>query len=211
MEFTLDTLDEPNSRDGAVPGRTVWAFDRHVNDKNTWVMPNFDGWSYVGSHLDGGVMGYGAFRDRVYELERNTSFERKTAKALWRGTVGLGNPDVPSTRQDLVNICKDKTWSDVHGEHFVKQVDHCNWKFLIHTEGKRAIPVSALANMNRLRMEWSSSIFKALQFRHNHTKASPLHCSLLSPPHLGRSRTSKLHNFFHNTWLTFPELCSRCK
>ena len=36
VEFTLDRMDHPNPEPQR-PGRTVWAWTRHVSDNNTWV------------------------------------------------------------------------------------------------------------------------------------------------------------------------------
>ncbi|KAF2162390.1 hypothetical protein M409DRAFT_27398 [Zasmidium cellare ATCC 36951] len=144
IEFTLDTLDDPNPRTGRRPGRTVWAWDRHTSDEETWVMPDFDGWSYAGGSVKGGVTAYNSFRDQIAEVEdalekegeeAGGAWEVKTPKALWRGTIDLGNSNAPHMRADLVKAAEGKSWSDVRGEHFVKQVDHCRWQYLIHTEG----------------------------------------------------------------------------
>ncbi|KAK5694776.1 hypothetical protein LTR97_009366 [Elasticomyces elasticus] len=146
IEFTIDTLDDPNPRrKERRPGRTAWSWDRHVSDEETWVMPDFGGWSYLGGSLAGGVMGYNSFRDGVEELEADLasegrkhggdSWEAKVEKALWRGTVALGNSDAPRTRQDLVKAADGRSWSDVQAGNFVKQVEHCRWQYLIHTEG----------------------------------------------------------------------------
>ena len=96
--------DNPNDRR---PRRTVWGWDRVFSDNNTWVMPDYDGWSSLGSGFKS-VAGYSQFRERVHELEQGTTFEKKVPKALWRGTVGLANPYVPHTRKDLIAASKDK-------------------------------------------------------------------------------------------------------
>lgn len=103
-------------------------------------MPDFDGWSYVGGNTDGGVTGYNSFREQVAdleaELEEAGGWEAKKPKVLWRGSVGLGNSDVPQTRPELVKAAEGKEWSDVQAGHFVRQVDHCKWQYLVHTEGE---------------------------------------------------------------------------
>lgn len=109
-------------------------------------MPDFGGWSYVGGSYKGGVMGYNSFREGVEHLERELEaeaarkgidvWELKTNKALWRGSSGLGNDDAPHSRQELIEVSKGKEWSDVQGDHFVQQVDHCRWQYLVHTEGE---------------------------------------------------------------------------
>ncbi|KAL9094114.1 MAG: hypothetical protein Q9165_003529, partial [Trypethelium subeluteriae] len=105
IEFTLDRMDHPNPEPQR-PGRTAWAWCRHKTDNNTWVMPDFNGWS--SSSWDT-VGGYRAFRQKSKPFL--TPFKDKIKKALWRGQLDVGQK-ISVIRSKLLEVSKDKSWSD---------------------------------------------------------------------------------------------------
>lgn len=134
VEFTIDRMDHPNPSP-VRPGRTVWAWTRHIDDHDTWVMPDFNGWA--SSDWDR-VGGYRAFREKSKRYL--TPFAEKTKKLLWRGQLDVGKVVSP-IRTALVAASKDKPWSDVDDIRWggkgvaIDMEKHCEWQFLAHTEG----------------------------------------------------------------------------
>lgn len=134
VEFTIDRMDHPNPTPNR-PGRTVWAWTRHIDDKHTWVMPDFNGWA--SSDWDR-VGGYRAFREKSKKYL--TPFREKTKKLLWRGQLDVGKVVSP-IRTALLAASKDKPWSDVEDIRWggkgtaIDMEKHCSWQFLAHTEG----------------------------------------------------------------------------
>lgn len=129
IEFIVDTADNL----GDTPkDRIVWGWCRHRDDNNTFVMPDFDGWSYP----DDAVGGYEAFRTKVRAVEK--PFENKIPKAVWRGSTGV-NHDL---RAALVEQAKGKSWSDVKEINWatrdgvMEMQDFCNYQYVIQTEGE---------------------------------------------------------------------------
>jgi hypothetical protein len=128
VEFTFDKMDKPNP-EPVRPGRAAWAWTRRVEDNDTWVMPDYGSWSQVGDDIGAG---YAVFRDRVYRQEKPWS--KRTPKALWRGSLDVGT----HVRPQLIAAAEGKDWADVGAAGKKGQVaiaDHCDWKYLIHTEG----------------------------------------------------------------------------
>ncbi|KAL9078160.1 MAG: hypothetical protein Q9157_002918 [Trypethelium eluteriae] len=142
VEFTLDRMDHPNPEPQR-PGRTAWGWCRHKTDNNTWVMPDFNGWS--SSSWDT-VGGYRAFRQKSKPFL--TPFKDKIKKVLWRGQLDVGQK-ISQIRSKLLEVSKDKSWSDCAElkwgprEGVVPMEEHCKWQFLIHTEGPRQNYVAA--------------------------------------------------------------------
>lgn len=136
IEFTFNVGDWPSD-----PGNTypVWVLSRTEHDTSKWVMPDFGYWSWP---LD--VLGeYSEVRSRILREEPPWAF--KKTQAVWRGATGT-NP----LRTDLMDAAKDKPWSDVKAIEWIDGkptvtgekgraltiTEHCNYRFVIHTEGK---------------------------------------------------------------------------
>ena len=103
-----------------------------------WVMPDFGYWSWP---LD--LVGeYQQIRSDMQSSE--VEWEKKVPKVLWRGAVKT-NKEV---RGALMRVTRGKSWADVDqviwksrtdvtaGSAALPIVDHCNYQFLVHTEGK---------------------------------------------------------------------------
>ena len=132
IEFTMDANDKAQSHlsgHPTRPGRTVWTWARHVSDNVSFVMPDFDGWAFPDDTLGG----YAPFRDRVAAIDK--PFKEKIPKAVWRGTTGVAY----KLRDSLVKAGEGKFWSDIkelNEESHVKMHEHCNWQYVVHTEGE---------------------------------------------------------------------------
>ena len=127
VEFVIDIEDTPT--DFAPEDRIVWAWTRPKGNKNTWMMPDFDGWAFPVADLGS----YISFREKLqfYEIP----FADKDPRAGWRGTTAL-NP----VRQDLVSRTQNKPWADVldmavHPENRLHMGEFCQYQFPVHTEG----------------------------------------------------------------------------
>ncbi|CAN9244221.1 unnamed protein product [Alternaria alternata] len=103
-----------------------------------WVMPDFGYWSWP---LD--LVGeYQQIRSDMQSSE--VEWEKKVPKVLWRGAVKT-NKEV---RGALMRVTRGKSWADVDqviwksrtdvtaGSAALPIVDHCNYQFLVHTEGR---------------------------------------------------------------------------
>ena len=129
VEFVIDVEDNLH---GTPKDRTVWAWCRHRDDNNTFVMPDFDGWSYP----DDAVGGYEAFRTKVRGIEQ--PFEEKIPKAVWRGSTGV-NHDL---RVALVDAAKGRPWADIKEidwstrKGVMQMQDFCKYQYVVQTEGK---------------------------------------------------------------------------
>jgi hypothetical protein len=134
IEFTIDATDR--AQVSPFPSeRTIWSWARNKSDEHPWVIPDFDGWSYP----DDSIGGYAAFRETVQGIDK--PWGEKIKKALWRGSTSLHPVDEPQLRTRLLKVAKGKAWSDVKpldwdtGKNVVPMHEHCNWQYLIHTEG----------------------------------------------------------------------------
>ncbi|KAI9657948.1 MAG: hypothetical protein M1821_002605 [Bathelium mastoideum] len=105
VEFTLDRMDHPNPEPHR-PGRTAWGWCRHKTDNDTWVMPDFNGWSSSGWDAVGG---YRAFREKSKPFL--TPFKDKLKRALWRGQLDVGQK-ISTIRKKLLEVTEGKPWSD---------------------------------------------------------------------------------------------------
>ncbi|KIW08853.1 uncharacterized protein PV09_00778 [Verruconis gallopava] len=135
IEFSMSLGDWPGDPDAKWP---IWVLTRWKDENDKWVMPDFGYWSWP---LD--VIGdYSQFRTDVRENE--VPWEDKLKKAVWRGAVGTNK-----LREDLVRVSKGRSWSDIHAVEWINMTtmddgsfkrsltitDHCNYQFLVHTEG----------------------------------------------------------------------------
>ncbi|KAI9656223.1 MAG: hypothetical protein M1821_004886 [Bathelium mastoideum] len=135
IEFTFSVEDIANLDN---PGKwPLWALARAHDHEEHWVMPDFGFWAW-----DTDLVGsYEQVRQGIIAQEPDI-FDKKP-QAIWRGAALA---EYNSIRRDLLDVTKDKEWADVRevvweqvpddkSNHFVKIVDHCNYLFLIQTEG----------------------------------------------------------------------------
>lgn len=141
---SIDLILSPGDRD-CFPSEGGWMVTKNRFDhahKGTWLIPDFGfaGWP------EAGAGSYEEFRGLAAEVESRFPWSQKLNKLFWRGYANFY-----PVRQDLMHrtsIKDDPTraeWADVHETTFhndvgdfvpiVKPHDHCQHKFLIHTEG----------------------------------------------------------------------------
>ncbi|KAF2136318.1 uncharacterized protein K452DRAFT_237718 [Aplosporella prunicola CBS 121167] len=129
----------------------TWGFTRLPDWDDVWIMPDFGYWSWpaepVGeySQVRTGMRlqeaGRRATTDEELQHSRKKtlrSFRDKKPKVVWRGAL------ITEQRQRLIDLWENKPWSDIHGfdwgapDHkskYVKMMDHCQWQYVLHTEG----------------------------------------------------------------------------
>lgn len=122
-----------------------WAVAKLIDDEataGTWLMPDFGfiAWPEAGAGL------YEDFIDLAAEVEKEYTWKKKYDKLFWRGWAG----NYPN-RRDMISRTSLKedpdrlSWSNVHETTFHNDVgdfypivtlpNHCQHKYLIHTEG----------------------------------------------------------------------------
>lgn len=97
-------------------------------------MPDFGYWAWptdpVGAYQD--------VRNQMGVREKAQKFSEKKAKVVWRGAP------LTEQRQALIKQWHGKPWSDIEpfdwddpeiAKKFVIMPDHCQWQFVLHTEG----------------------------------------------------------------------------
>ncbi|KAG4030997.1 hypothetical protein MFRU_010g01230 [Monilinia fructicola] len=129
IEFTMNVDDR-------LEGHAQWLYARQVNNTETWLMPEYGFWAWPETKIGS----YGEAQMKALLTESEWPWSRKIDKLLWRGaTMNL------EVRKKFVEVTKGKTWADVktldwHNEgsmrNDLKSMDeHCQYKFLAHTEG----------------------------------------------------------------------------
>ena len=136
-EFVISTDDK-------LPPLPIWSLARERNDDITWLMPDFGFWSWPETK----VGSYGEVQRKAQAMEdskdnptgRAWTWAEKNKQLLWRGaTMNL------ELRQHFINKTTGKEWADVKAIEWhnsdsmstdLKSMDeHCQYKFLAHTEG----------------------------------------------------------------------------
>lgn len=135
MIFSVSILDRP--REG------TWSFARSNNPDikgNYWVMPHFSFWSwplrFIGT-VDEALQ-------KIDDIERETPWEEKVDKAVWRGTARFNTIGNMQLRPHLVALSKGKEWADVETLKWVKGgsdssnampiEEFCRYRYIIYTE-----------------------------------------------------------------------------
>ncbi|KAF1971699.1 hypothetical protein BU23DRAFT_590588 [Bimuria novae-zelandiae CBS 107.79] len=137
IEFSFIVKDLP---DEAHAHHTYWALSKLQVDKEAWLMPDFGFWTWPLDLV-------GAYEQiRVEGIQNQVAWEKRIPKVLWRGALKT-NKDV---RGALYRVTRSKEWADVEEVKWksrtkvsagsaasaLSMVDHCNYKFLVHTEGR---------------------------------------------------------------------------
>jgi hypothetical protein len=136
--FTLSILDSPRKH--------VWSFSRPrlQNSPNTsgeyWIMPHFSFWSWPRPFI--GTMDEAL--TKIERVEKETPWEKKSSKAVWRGTVWFNSIANLNLRPKLMQITKGKEWADVEEMKWENQgmtaknaiaiEEFCKYKYIIYTE-----------------------------------------------------------------------------
>lgn len=129
IEFTFNVDDKI----GPIP---QWAYARRESDTEIWVMPDFGFWSWPETKIGS----YSEVQLKATMMDSDWTWSLKINKLLWRGaTMGL------ELRDKFVEVTQNKKWADVKALDWhdkesmtsdLKSMDeHCQYKFLAHTEG----------------------------------------------------------------------------
>lgn len=160
IEFVLNLKDGPS-------GDNQWALTREEGvDRTTWIISDHGWWSWPVPLLGE----YSAIRKQIAKQE--PSWEDKKPLAAWRGVENLA-----PIREDLVKAAKDKEWSDIRSmtwagnggsggaenkDDALTALDHCNYKFLVYTEGTLAKCQLNIRGLTKLSGATYSGRFKYL-------------------------------------------------
>ncbi|KAA1132491.1 hypothetical protein PGTUg99_004623 [Puccinia graminis f. sp. tritici] len=129
VEFVIKTSDAPQGGDDEHP---LWVLDRTKSQEEVWLMPDYGFYSWPEPKVGGMV----EVRDKTAEREASLSWDSKISKAFWRGAI------LVKLREQLLEVSKGKPWNDIKpivwqnlNGGLKTPEDHCNYKFLVHTEG----------------------------------------------------------------------------
>lgn len=122
-----------------IPRINTWSFSRSDDDltPNTpWLMPHYSSWSWPQETLgplDAALV-------KIEGLERETKWENKIDKAVWRGTPYLGPDWRPGLRLMLVEVGRSQEWADIQDWNYgnnnntVSIEDFCKYRYIIYAE-----------------------------------------------------------------------------
>lgn len=127
-----------NTDDIIFDSAPLWGYARKAEHKHIWLIPDFGYWSWPETKV--GTMREVQSKAAAEEDIRKYSWKNKVPQLLWRGaTMGL------PLRDKLIEITKGKPWADVvaldwHNKDSMQNdlksmPEHCNYKYLAHTEG----------------------------------------------------------------------------
>ncbi|KAL9087035.1 MAG: hypothetical protein Q9165_006863 [Trypethelium subeluteriae] len=110
-----------------------WGYTRHnafEDQRQVWVIPDFGYWEWYSSK----IYSYADARRRIIQRANNLTWAERKPQMIWRGATKF-NP----MRGKLVDQASGKGWSDVQdcagGSCYVELEDHCNYQFILYTEG----------------------------------------------------------------------------
>lgn len=137
IEFTFCVDDWVYNEENTDTSPIVWGFTRQPSWENVWMMPDFGYWAWptdpVGAYQD--------VRNQMGQRERFQTFAEKKPRVVWRGAT------MTEQRQELVKQWGDKPWSDIEAfdwsdpeveKKYLNMPDHCQWQYVLHTEGQSA-------------------------------------------------------------------------
>lgn len=125
------------------PSQPIWTLSRRSQDHNLWLMPDFGFWGWDLQDL--GTLDDVA--EQVMRYETTTAMENKIPQLVWRGKLQM----LPRLRRALLDVSKDKSWSDVEGlkpgsslipENYISAADQCKYMFIAHAEGRSTTDLS---------------------------------------------------------------------
>ncbi|KAF4630378.1 hypothetical protein G7Y89_g7760 [Cudoniella acicularis] len=134
--LTLSIIDNPR--------QNAWSFARSNDPRikgNYWVMPHFAYWSWPKPFI--GTMDTAL--SKIQEVERQTPWDNKIDKAVWRGTAWFNSVGNTALRPNLLKETKGKDWADVEdmkwkmngveAANSIEIDEFCRYKYIIYTEG----------------------------------------------------------------------------
>ncbi|KAH8883764.1 hypothetical protein GQ53DRAFT_798175 [Thozetella sp. PMI_491] len=138
IEAVISTDDSPRR---SIDRGVLLGFTRPSGEDwaNIWLLPDYGYWSWEYT----GAPSWEAIRRKIYDLEKELSWADKINKAIWRGKA-----DANPVRQELIDVAKDKPWSDIQNFNVVQMLaddthapdrktlpEFCQYRFPVHTEG----------------------------------------------------------------------------
>lgn len=132
--FTYSIIDNPR--------QNSWSFSRDPKmPGNYWIMPHFGFWSWPLPFI--GTMDEAL--SKISKTEKETPWEKKIDKVVWRGTAWFNSIGNTALRPHLLAATKGKEWADVENlewesnskgaNNSIKIEDFCRYKYIIYTEG----------------------------------------------------------------------------
>ncbi|KAG4444387.1 hypothetical protein IFR05_000152 [Cadophora sp. M221] len=132
--FTYSIIDNPR--------QNSWSFSRDPKmPGNYWIMPHFSFWSWPLPFI--GTMDEAL--TRISKVEKETPWEEKIDKVVWRGTTWFNSIGNTALRPHLLAATKGKEWADVESlewesnskgaNNSIRIEDFCKYKYIIYTEG----------------------------------------------------------------------------
>ena len=106
----------------------AWTLCRAPENETHWVMPDFSYWSWDNTFI-------GSYQQFLTELkEKPIRFSDKKQQVFWRGS------DTDEERHNLLDATRGQQWADIEPvtwgkDPLVPIVDHCNYQYLVQTEG----------------------------------------------------------------------------
>ena len=143
MAFAFSVIDSPRL--------DAWSFSRSnhpdIAGENYWVMPHFSFWSWPLEFI--GTVNEAL--QKILVVERETPWEEKIDKAVWRGTAWFNSVGNTQLRPMLLERSKGKEWADVEtlkwesgGEKAANAIpieEFCRYKYIIYTEVTSTFPL----------------------------------------------------------------------
>lgn len=129
--------------DDKAPTDALWSYSRKEEDEKVWLMPDFGYWSWPEPKIGA----YSEVQMKALERDKATPWKKKKNKLVWRGASLEGSlGKTAEVREQLVNASKGQAWDDVRifvwqdevdgkTHHALSMDQHCEWKFVAHTEG----------------------------------------------------------------------------
>lgn len=157
-------------------------------------MPHYSSWSWPTKSL--GPLDEALVR--IGEVEKDTEWENKIDKAVWRGTQWFGPDWRPGLRISLVEVGKGQEWADVEvwseGQNNTLSIeDFCKYKYIIYAEVSPAlcltIQLETMLTVSGKILFWPPSLSPSMRVYNPHPTThfpSPRHPQpsprLLLPP-----------------------------
>ncbi|TLS28172.1 hypothetical protein PpBr36_01681 [Pyricularia pennisetigena] len=146
--FSLNFQDSPLSSGPSMgysrPADPRLRGDDMNQNRRTFLMPHFSFWAWPIPHVPGGT-----FDEAGYQEEDagggggGCDWTKKTASAVWRGTVRFESALQPGLRRNLVQVAAraaaaGESWADVlplNDSTALAIQDFCRYRYVLHTEG----------------------------------------------------------------------------
>lgn len=156
--------------------RPTWGLARKEKEEEIWLMSDFGYWSWP---LDL-VGGYDEIRREISDAE--IDFAAKKKQAVWRGALATNEH-----RPELIRATEGKEWADVKAISWagvseltpedqgkaISMPQHCQYQFVIHTEGKFADMSTQMhsSHKHRTQLLGTREVSAELQLGSHHAQA----------------------------------------